>query len=172
MSAAGAIRAVQLFILAGIIISIFVGRQYCFNIKSNDGNYTADWQCGDYIDPSTWTDGGIRAQIYVAIAAFLIVLINVALIILDALEKHNNAIKLCAIFSILFCIINYIAMGVLEAWMSSGHLTYRGDKRWIYVESYVAACVLCWFGFACAVADIMITAMMTRPQKVVVKEVY
>jgi len=168
MSAVGGIRAAQLFILAGIVISIFVGRQYCFNIKSQDGNWTADWQCGDYIDPSTWVDGDIRAQIYVAIAAFLLVLIFVGLIIIDALGKR---LKLCEIFSLLFCIMNFIAMGVLEAWMSSGKIRYRGDKRWVYVECYVAACVLCFFGLALALIDIMVTAVMTPRPKVHGEEV-
>jgi len=172
MSAVGGIRAAQLFILAGIVISIFVGRQYCFNIKSQDGNWTADWQCGDYIDPSTWVDGDIRAQIYVAIAAFLLVLIFVGLIIIDAVDRR---IKLCEIFALLFCIMNFIAMGVLEAWMSSGKIRYRGDKRWVYVECYVAACVLCFFGLALALIDIMVTAMtntrtVVREDRTVVRE--
>jgi len=171
------LRFVIFLILAGIIISIFVGRAYCYNkeresnattVRERDSEdneewrYTNEWVCGGHIEPDEWKNGDLRAQVYVAIAAFVLVVLYLVLIALGAL---GQSIKICEIVGVLFAVMNFACMGVLEAWMGSGHLRIRGKQRWVYVESYIAACVLSFFGFALAIADMLMTAVRKPTSK-------
>jgi len=157
------VRVLVLLCMIGTIISIFVGKTFCTNVRDSNGDWTSVWHCGNRgIRPQQWQWADLRAQVYVAIANFLLILIYIVLILMAGFSKM---VKPCEIGCVLFAFMNFIACGVLNAWLGGGIWTFQTSKDadgvevYAAVESYVAACVLSFFAMGLSLVDLGLTAI-------------
>jgi len=157
------VRVLVLLCMIGTIISIFVGKTFCTNVRDTNGDWTSVWHCGNRgIRPQQWQWADLRAQVYVAIANFLLILIYIVLILMAGFSKM---VKPCEIGCVLFAFMNFIACGVLNAWLGGGIWTFQTSKDsdgvevYAAVESYIAATVLSFFAMGLALVDLGLTAI-------------